>query len=64
MFYQGKPIDHCKHVPVPVSESSSESGYNAAYTAGMDLAHFRMLNNDFLNKDPDVVPEQVPLIIF
>ena len=29
----------------------------------MSLAHFRMLNNELLNKDPDVVPKQVPLII-
>ena len=29
----------------------------------MDLAHFRVLNNELLNKDPDVVPEQAPLII-
>ena len=29
----------------------------------MDLAYFRMRNNEFLNKDPDVVPEQSPLII-
>ena len=29
----------------------------------MSLAHFRILNNELLNKDPDVVPEQAPLII-
>ena len=29
----------------------------------MALAQFRMLNNNFPNKDPDVVPEQSPLII-
>ena len=29
----------------------------------MDLAHFRMLINEFLNKDPDIVPEEAPLII-
>ena len=29
----------------------------------MDLAHFRMLNNEFLKKDPYMVPEQAPLII-
>ena len=28
----------------------------------MDLAHFRMLINEFLNKDPDIVPEEDPLI--
>ena len=29
----------------------------------MDLEHFRMLNNELMNKDPDVIPEQTPLII-
>ena len=29
----------------------------------MDLEYFRMLNIEFLDKDPDVVPEQAPLII-
>ena len=29
----------------------------------MALENFRMLNNEFLNKDPYVVPEQAPLII-
>ena len=29
----------------------------------MDLAHFRTLIHELLNKDPDKVPEEVPLII-
>ena len=29
----------------------------------MDLAHFRMLIHEFLNKDPYVIPEEDPLII-
>ena len=29
----------------------------------MDLAHFRMLIHEFLNKDPDIVPEEAPLIL-
>ena len=29
----------------------------------MTLAHFRMLINELLNKDPDVFPEEAPLII-
>ena len=29
----------------------------------MALAHFRMLINEFLNKDPDIVPEESPLIV-
>ena len=42
IFYQGGPIDHGTHVPGPVAQSSAESEYNAACTAGMSLAHFRM----------------------
>ena len=29
----------------------------------MALAHFRMLIHEFLNKDPDIVPEEAPLIV-
>ena len=29
----------------------------------MDLAHFRILINEFLNKDPDIVPEEAHLIV-
>ena len=29
----------------------------------MDLAHFRMLIHDFLNKDPYIFPEEAPMII-
>ena len=29
----------------------------------MALAHFRMLIHEFLNKDPDIVPEESPLIV-
>ena len=56
IFYQGGPIDHDTHVPGPVSQSISESEYNAACTTGMVLSHFRMLIHEFLNKDPDTVP--------
>ena len=63
IFYQGVTIDHGTPVPVPVAKSSTESGYNAACTAGMALAHFRMLINELLNKDPDMVPEEAPLIV-
>ena len=56
VFYQGVPIDHFTHVPAPVAQSSSQSEYNTSYTVVMTLVHFRMLNNEFLNKDPDVVP--------
>ena len=61
--YQGGPIDHFTHFPGPFAQSISESDYSSSRTAGMYLSHFRMLNNEFLNKDPDVVPEQAPLII-
>ena len=50
IFYQGGPIDHGTHVTGKVAQSSAESEYNAACTAGMDLAHFRMLIHDLLNK--------------
>ena len=43
IFYQGGPIYHGTHVPGPVAQYSAESEYNAACTAGMALAHFRML---------------------
>ena len=43
IFYQGGPIDLGTHVPVPVAQYSAESEYNASCTAGMALAHFRML---------------------
>ena len=29
----------------------------------MDLAHFRMLIYELLNKNPDIVPKKVPLIV-
>ena len=29
----------------------------------MMLAHFRMLIYEFLNKDPDIVPQEAPIII-
>ena len=56
VFNQVGPIDNCTHVPGTVSQSSSEIEYNSAYTVEMSLAHFRVLNNEFLNKDTDVVP--------
>ena len=63
IFYQGEPIDHGTHVPVPVDQSSSESEYNAACTAGTDLAHSRKLIHELLKKDPYIVPEEAPLIV-
>ena len=63
IFYQGGTIDHVTYVPGPVSQSSAEIEYNAACTEGIALAHFRMLINELLNKDPDIVPEKSPIII-
>ena len=63
ILYQGGQIDHGTYVTGPVSQSSSESEYNAACTAVMALAHFRMLIHELLNKDPDIVPEEDPLIV-
>ena len=63
IFNQGVPIDHGTHVPGPVAQSSAESDYNAACTAGMALAHFRMLVHKLLNEDPDMVPKEAPLIV-
>ena len=56
ILYQGGPIDHGTHVPGPVAHSNAESEYNAAFTAGMALAHFRMLIHELLNKYPYIVP--------
>ena len=63
VFHQGRPIYHSIHVTGPVAQSSSESEYTVECTTGIYIAHFRMLNNAFLNNDLDVVPEQAPLII-
>ena len=40
IFYQGVPIDHGTHVPVPVAHSNAKSEYNAACTEGMASAHY------------------------
>ena len=63
IFYQGGPIDHGTHVPGSFAQSSAESEYNAACTAGMSLANFRMLIHELLNRDPDIIPEEAPLIV-
>ena len=56
VFYQDGKIDNFRHVPGPVAHSSEEIEYNSEFTIGMALANFRMLNNELLNKDIDVVP--------
>ena len=50
IIYQGGQIDYGTHVPGPVSQSSAESEYNSAYTAGMALANFIMLIHELLHK--------------
>ena len=63
IFYQVGTIDHYTHIPGPVSQSSEGSEYNVACTAGLALEHFKMLIHELLNKDPDIVPEESPLIV-
>ena len=63
IYYQGGPIDYGTHVPGPVAQSSAESEYNAVCIAGMVLAHFIMLINELLIKDPYIVPEEAPLVV-
>ena len=63
IFYQVGPIYHGTHVPGPVAQSGAQSEYNVACTAEMALAQFRMLIHEFLNKGPDIVPDEAPLIL-
>ena len=53
-FYQCGPIYHGTHVPGQVAQSGAESEYNAACTAGMALANFRMSIHGFLTKYTDI----------
>ena len=57
IFYQGRTIDHGTHFLGTFSQSSAESQYNSAFTAGMALAHFMMLIHELFNKDTDIVQE-------
>ena len=63
IFYQGGPIYHGTHIPGPFARYSAEIEYNVACTAGMALENFRMLIHELLNKDPEIVPEEAPLIV-
>ena len=45
VVYQCGTIDPFTHVLGPISQSSSYSEYNTAFTAGISLALFRILNN-------------------
>ena len=62
IFYKRGPIEHDTHFIGPIDQSSAESEYNTKCTVGMDLAHFRMLIHEWLNKDKGIVPEEAPLI--
>ena len=61
--YQGGPIDNGTHVTEPVGHSGAENEYNSEYTTGIALAYFRILIHDCFCKDPDIVPEDAPIII-
>ena len=37
IFYQDGPIEHVTHFPGPVAQSSAETEYNVACTAGISL---------------------------
>ena len=63
IFYQCGTIDNDTHVPVALAQSSAESEYNTACTSGMALETFRMLINELFNKDPEIFPEEDPLIV-
>ena len=63
VFYQGLSTNQCKHVPGIVFQSSDESEYISAWTAGIDLAHFIIINNELINKYPYVVTWQASIII-
>ena len=41
--------------PGPDAQYSSESEYNSECTEGMALEHFRIINNNMINKNIDVV---------
>ena len=45
VVYQVVPIDYFTNVPGPVSQSISESYYNAARNTRMSLTKLRMINN-------------------
>ena len=62
IFYLGVPMYHFTHVPGPVAKYSVVSEYNVSCTPGMNLENFRMLNNELVNKDPEVVSEHETLI--
>ena len=64
IFYKGGPIDHGTHFQVPVAQFNAESEYNTAWNIGVALSHFRMLIHELLNKNPDIVQDKAPLIVF
>ena len=55
MFHQVGPIDHFTYVSGPVAQPSAENEYIAACTEVMAPEQSRIIYNEFMNKDPDVV---------
>ena len=62
-LYQSGTIYHGTRVPGTVDQSIEESEYNTSFTSVMALAHFRMLTNELLSKDPYIIPGEAPLIV-
>ena len=56
VFDQGLPIDYFIHVSGPSSQYSAESEYNEEFNVGMDISHFRRLNNELFNNNPYMFP--------
>ena len=63
MFYQVGKFYHCTNVLGSVAQYSAESDYTAACNTGIFLLHFRIINNNFLNKYLGLFQEQAPLLI-
>ena len=56
VFYQVGPIDNFTDILGPVAQPSTESEYNVECTTVTVPEQFRILNNEYINNDPDVVP--------
>ena len=55
MFFPYGTMNHWTHVKDPVAQYSAESDYNPERTVGTDLAHFRIIKNELMNKYTYVV---------
>ena len=54
-FAQGGPVDFAAYVPSPVAMSSVEAEWNAGATAGMAMSHLRMLYNELIGTETDMI---------